>query len=248
MRIDAAIDHLAARVMSDAFGAFFTEADLAASHVADLRETLSPDEFEVHMGLAVAGSGPRETPNVSVLPRLDPWAERRGAVAMYSAEFKYFSYRGTTGGYRLTDTQFRRLLDDTEQQRQRLVQRVDAGVLAAGLVMWVDAFDWLARVKDEDARRAIVEERAAWFRDRFALPGSRVRAEYLPVRYPDLRVSLSNGFAAEAEEAAEVRRHSESLFGAAKPFIRRTPPPEEEWGELIAQAAVEDYLAGEGSG
>jgi AbrB family looped-hinge helix DNA binding protein len=36
--------------------------------------------------------------------------------------------------------------------------------------------------------------------------------------------------------------HNRSLFGAAKPFIRRYPAPDEDWDEAVAQAAAEDYL------
>jgi transcriptional regulator with XRE-family HTH domain len=36
--------------------------------------------------------------------------------------------------------------------------------------------------------------------------------------------------------------HKESLLGAARPFIRRQPAPNEDWDEAVAEAAVEDYL------
>ena len=36
--------------------------------------------------------------------------------------------------------------------------------------------------------------------------------------------------------------HKRSLRGAAKPFIRGVPPPEEEWDDLVAKAVAEDYL------
>jgi AbrB family looped-hinge helix DNA binding protein len=37
--------------------------------------------------------------------------------------------------------------------------------------------------------------------------------------------------------------HRRSLRGAAKPFIRRYPAPDEDWDEAVAQASAEDYLA-----
>jgi len=36
-------------------------------------------------------------------------------------------------------------------------------------------------------------------------------------------------------------RHNRSLLGAAKPFIRRTPVPEEQWDDVIAQAVAEEF-------
>lgn len=36
--------------------------------------------------------------------------------------------------------------------------------------------------------------------------------------------------------------HEESLLGAALPFIRRRPAPEEDWDEAAAEAAAEDFL------
>jgi bifunctional DNA-binding transcriptional regulator/antitoxin component of YhaV-PrlF toxin-antitoxin module len=36
--------------------------------------------------------------------------------------------------------------------------------------------------------------------------------------------------------------HEESLLGAARPFIRRRPAPDEDWDEAVAEAAVEDFL------
>lgn len=38
--------------------------------------------------------------------------------------------------------------------------------------------------------------------------------------------------------------HNRSLRGAAKPFIRRRPAPDEDWDEAVARAATEDYLPG----
>ena len=35
--------------------------------------------------------------------------------------------------------------------------------------------------------------------------------------------------------------HNRSLFGSAKPFIRRQPPPEECWDDLIGQAIAEEF-------
>jgi hypothetical protein len=35
--------------------------------------------------------------------------------------------------------------------------------------------------------------------------------------------------------------HSRSLLGSAKPFIRKTPPPEDEWDDLVAESAAEDW-------
>ena len=35
--------------------------------------------------------------------------------------------------------------------------------------------------------------------------------------------------------------HEESLLGAARPFIRRQPGPDEDWDEAIAEAAVEEF-------
>jgi bifunctional DNA-binding transcriptional regulator/antitoxin component of YhaV-PrlF toxin-antitoxin module len=36
--------------------------------------------------------------------------------------------------------------------------------------------------------------------------------------------------------------HEESLLGAAIPFIRRQPAPDEDWDEAAADAAVDDFL------
>jgi bifunctional DNA-binding transcriptional regulator/antitoxin component of YhaV-PrlF toxin-antitoxin module len=36
--------------------------------------------------------------------------------------------------------------------------------------------------------------------------------------------------------------HNRSLLGAAKPFIRRYPNPDEDWDEAVAQSMAEDYL------
>jgi hypothetical protein len=36
--------------------------------------------------------------------------------------------------------------------------------------------------------------------------------------------------------------HDESLLGAAVPFIRRRPAPEEDWDEAAADASVDDFL------
>src|SRR3954447_12970281 len=36
--------------------------------------------------------------------------------------------------------------------------------------------------------------------------------------------------------------HDRSLRGAAKPFIRREPPPEAEWDAEIEAAAAEEFL------
>ena len=35
--------------------------------------------------------------------------------------------------------------------------------------------------------------------------------------------------------------HNRSLLGAAKPFIRRQPPPEESWDDLIGQAIADEW-------
>lgn len=37
--------------------------------------------------------------------------------------------------------------------------------------------------------------------------------------------------------------HTESLAGAARPFIRRQPAPDADWDEAIAQAAARTFLA-----
>jgi bifunctional DNA-binding transcriptional regulator/antitoxin component of YhaV-PrlF toxin-antitoxin module len=36
--------------------------------------------------------------------------------------------------------------------------------------------------------------------------------------------------------------HNRSLRGAAKPFIRRQPEPEEEWDAIVAEAVAEEFL------
>ena len=36
--------------------------------------------------------------------------------------------------------------------------------------------------------------------------------------------------------------HEESLRGAARPYIRRQPGPDEDWGEAAAEDAVADFL------
>ena len=36
--------------------------------------------------------------------------------------------------------------------------------------------------------------------------------------------------------------HEESLLGAARPFIRRQPAPDEDWDEAAAEAALDDFL------
>ena len=38
-------------------------------------------------------------------------------------------------------------------------------------------------------------------------------------------------------------RHSRSLLGAAKPFIRRSPVPETQWDDAVAQAIAEEFQA-----
>jgi bifunctional DNA-binding transcriptional regulator/antitoxin component of YhaV-PrlF toxin-antitoxin module len=35
--------------------------------------------------------------------------------------------------------------------------------------------------------------------------------------------------------------HNRSLRGAAKPFIRRSPPADEEWDDVVAQAIADDF-------
>jgi AbrB family looped-hinge helix DNA binding protein len=37
--------------------------------------------------------------------------------------------------------------------------------------------------------------------------------------------------------------HNRSLLGAAKPFIRRQPAPDEDWDEAIEKAVAEEFLA-----
>lgn len=35
--------------------------------------------------------------------------------------------------------------------------------------------------------------------------------------------------------------HNRSLFGAARPFIRRWPAPDEDWDEAVERAVAEEY-------
>ena len=42
-------------------------------------------------------------------------------------------------------------------------------------------------------------------------------------------------------------RHSRSLLGAAKPFMRSLPIPEEQWDNAVAQAIAEEFQASNAS-
>jgi hypothetical protein len=80
-----------------------------------------------------------------------------------------------------------------QRQYQALSARVRAGRLGAGLLLWVDAFDWTGRVRDEAQRLRVIRERADWVRTSLAEAQSRVRVEYLPMFHPNEAVSLPNG-------------------------------------------------------
>src|SRR5207244_12505186 len=108
----------------------------------------------------------------------------------------------------------------------------------SGALRWVDAFDWRRRAP-EDEREATIVARAEWIRSRLLAIGSRVRVDYLPMFYPQRRVVLFNGLPL----APQSIRPRGSLRGAAVPFIRRWPAPDEDWDEAVEQAAAEDWLA-----
>lgn len=233
--IDQQIDDLLRRIPEDGFSRYFNEADLAGDLAGALRVAVPREDGEVLIKLSVAGASPRETPDLSVIaPPPLPWVDRRGLPALYSVEFKYFSYR--IGAYRLTSRWFRELLEGKVQsmasQFERTIERRRNGLLGAGAMIWVDAFDWLERGKPADREQVIIE-RAEWFRSRFDRPGSEIRAEYLPMLYPQHRVSLTN-LGGRSEPLP-------SLFGAARPFIRRNPGPDENWDDAISRSIADDY-------
>jgi excisionase family DNA binding protein len=236
----AAIHAVLQRVVGEGFRHYFCEDDLNADLANELRARLSPDAFEIHHKLDTAGSAGRGYPDLSVIPRMDGLADRRGSAAYLSLEIRFYSYRGDWGPYRLRDRLFSDLLSDLEGQFQRLTERTREWLLGSGAVLWIDAFDWRRRCP-EDERHAVIAERAEWVRSHLAAPESRVRIEYLPIFSPDRRVGLLNGFPAPGPE--QVSRPRGSLLGAAVPFIRRMPAPDEDWDELVAQAAAEDWRA-----
>jgi excisionase family DNA binding protein len=233
--IDRQVDLLLRRVLEVGFAGYFGEADLAADLASRLRGALSAEDGEVFVGLSVAGGAARAAPGVSVLPPQATWSDRRGMAALYSAEFAYFSYR--TSAYRMRNRWFRQLLEETASRFDRLAERRRDSLLGGGAFIWVDAFDWLERAAPAE-REQVVAERAKWFRDRFARPGSEIRAEYLPLRHPEFAVSLPNPVG-DGDGAP-------SLFGAARPFIRRVPAADEDWDEAVARSIAADYArAGE---
>lgn len=209
--LDEAIDQTIERILSDDFAHSVTESDVAADHRKDLQEKLDPGQFEVHLDLAVGGTTgkTREKPDVSVIPRLGPQDDRRGTEALYSAEVTFFTYRGPLG-YRLTDKQFVLLLEEMERQFKRLAERIEAGLLAAGWLVWVDAFDWMERLP-QVRRIEVIQEREKWVQETFDKPGCRVRVDYLPVWFPDHRVSLSNGFLESPDAASNLLGESARL-------------------------------------
>jgi hypothetical protein len=237
---DGCLDRLVAAVLDDDFRRFFTEDALLLAHQNELRAALDPELYEVHAKLAVAGSGTREFPDLSVIHRLPARVERRGVPAVYSAEYKFFSYRGTAGGFRLTDRLFGELVKDVRRQFARLAERRRRGMLGGGVVIWVDAFDWLGRFQGDV--REVIQERSRWLDEELSRDaGTRMRFEYVPVCAPELRLSLGGPLRPSAG------RSPGSLRGAAVPFIRRWPTPDEDWDEAIAEAVAEEYLARQGN-
>ena len=52
---------------------------------------------------------------------------------------------------------------------------------------------------------------------------------------------LMDDLRAELAESEQSHPHRCSLLGAAKPFIRRSPVPEEQWDDTVAQAVAEEF-------
>jgi excisionase family DNA binding protein len=227
--LQAAIDQVLQEVDEDDFTRFFTEADIAGRLAEILRQRLGP-AYEVHLQLRTAGGAGR--PDVSVTPAHQPWSDRRGARAVFSAEIKFFSYHPS--GFLITAPLFASLLADLERQFNDLARRIRQGSLDYGWLLWVDAFDWENRCPQNLQPQQVIDERVSWFRGTFDQPGSRVRADYLPILFPEKAVSLPNGFAAPPPFLG-------SLFGAARPFIRRWPAPDEDWNERVEEAAAESW-------
>jgi excisionase family DNA binding protein len=234
----AAIDVVLGRALQEGFRRYFYEDDFNADLAAELRARLRADLVETHLELETAGAAGRQRPDLSVIPALGSFADRRGAAAYFSAEAKYFSYRGNWGRYELNDPLFLNLLEKMERQFVRMRDRVRLGLLGAGALIWLDAFDWARRVPEE-RREEVVSDRARWVRDHFAAPESRVRVDYLPLLFPPRRVTLLNGLPAGQPAA----RAPGSLRGAAAPFIRRIPAADERWDELIEESAAEAWRA-----
>jgi hypothetical protein len=194
------IEQLLAEIRMSDFGVFSLESDLQARHWGLLRERLTSN-WDVLTELDTEGArgpGKNYRPDLSVLRReRTPWEERRGQRAVLSAQYKYFSY--TSGRTAVEVAQLDRVegLVATLSQFKVLVQRVAEGDLGAGFVIWVDAYDWggvpSGRTRRRTAPENTVALRSGWFRERFTRADSRVRAEYCPILYPNLAVSLPNG-------------------------------------------------------
>jgi hypothetical protein len=219
------------------FRRYFCEDDVVGDLLNELLSWLSDDRFEVHLELETAGSAPREYPDLSVINAMAGQEDRRGAAALFSLEAKMFSYRGS-GRYALDHPFFQEQLQRVERQFDGLRKRIGDNLLGSGALLWVDGFDWLRRAPEHE-REAVIAARAEWIRSRFAAPESRVRVDYLPMFYPQRRVTLFNGLPVSAQGI----RPRGSLLGAAVPFIRRWPAPDEDWDEVIGRAAAEDWLA-----
>jgi excisionase family DNA binding protein len=236
--VAAALEAVLQRVVGIGFRRYFCEDDILADLLNEVRSRLGEDAYEVHLELDTAGSPGRCYPDLSVIPALDSIEDRRGSAAVFSLEAKMFSYRGRGVAYRLDQPQFRELLELMASQFERLRERVRLGLLGAGALLWVDAFDWWQRTP-ENEREAMIVARADWVRSRFLAIGSRVRVDYLPMFYPQRRVVLFNGLPLTQQSI----RPRGSLLGAAVPFIRRWPAPDEDWDEAIGKSTAEDWFA-----